>query len=294
MPDQTCLFVAAQHGHASIVEDMLDWWAGWSQYSRIQALRRAAEHWHFGVVNVLLKRESFDQPTLQKALYGAAGLKPLGHYEANYEGVDYAEQHLLIVSLIDAGADPNAYAYDTTPLILTVARNSIFTCALRTLLEKGADPNKSDESGQSALHVLTGRVPINQVGSEPSFLNETAIQLLLQYKASVSQPDSAGECPIHWAAFGFDLRLFRTYLYSHLGPDRDALLRLTNDNGETLLHYAASGCSIEVIEYLLSQGLDVNATNSNGWTPLMYALTPINRDAIGHINTKSIDRKSVV
>ncbi|KAL5349116.1 hypothetical protein ACLOAV_005404 [Pseudogymnoascus australis] len=267
-PYQTCVVVAAMHGHVSIVEDLLDWWNGWSQDLRVEALRSAARQWHFGVVTLLLERESFGQPTLQEALHDATGHKPLlsdEYYNVRPEFL--SKQH---------------------PLIYTVACNANLTGALKTLLEKGADPNKTNGSGKSALHVLTGPVPIRQMGGGPVLLNDTAIHLLLQHKASVSQPDTAGECPIHWAAYGFDLRLFRIYLYSHSGPDRDTLLRSTNNNGETLLHFAAAGCRIEVMEYLLCQGLDVNATNSNGWTPLMCALTPIDRNAVGNTKMKTL------
>lgn len=55
-------------------------------------------------------------------------------------------------------------------------------------------------------------------------------------------------------------------------------MQLTNHNGETLLHFAAAGCCIEVMEFLIVQGLDINAKNSNGWTPLMCALIPIDRN----------------
>ncbi|KFY45182.1 hypothetical protein V494_01107 [Pseudogymnoascus sp. VKM F-4513 (FW-928)] len=283
---QICLVVAASNGHASIVEDLLDLWNGWPLEVKILALRMASSEWQFGVVNLLLKRESFEQSVLQKALHCAADLKPLGHFEAHYEGADYADQQLLIATLIDAGADPNCYVSGTTPLILTVVHNSILTCALKTLLEKGADPNRTDGFGRSALRELTTPVSLDQIGFGLHFVNETAIQFLLQYKASVSLLDSAGECPLHWAAFAFDLRLFRIYLDSQ--PDQDALLRLTNNNGETLLHYAAAGCHIEVIEYLLSRGLDVNAVNSNDWTPLMCALTPIEHHYGGLTNMKEL------
>ncbi|KFY68783.1 hypothetical protein V496_00798 [Pseudogymnoascus sp. VKM F-4515 (FW-2607)] len=243
-PYQTCIVVAAMHGHVSIVEDLLDWWNGWSQDLRVQALRSAARQWHFGATSRCC---------------------------------------LMNTTMLDPNSCPN-----NTPLIYTVACNANLTGALKTLLERGADPNKTNGSGKSALHVLTGPVPIRQMGSGPVLLNDTAIHLLLQHKASVSQPDTAGECPIHWAAYGFDLRLFRIYLYSHSGPDRDTLLRSTNNNGETLLHFAAAGCRIEVMEYLLCQGLDVNATNSNGWTPLMCALTPIDRNAVGDTKIKTL------
>lgn len=282
---RTCLVIAATYGHTSIVEDMLDWWDGWPQDSRIDALRSATGGWHFGVVNLLLKRKSFEQRTLQDMLYSATESK-LTNDNVKCGVVDYADQQLLIASLIDAGADPNYSSYE--PLIYTVAGSAYRTLALKTLLEKGADPNKTNRSGMSALHVLTAPPPARCIGPGPDIPNETAIHLLLRHKASVSQPDKTGECPIHWAAYGFDLRLFRIYLYSHSGPDRDSLLRLTNNNGETLLHYAAAGCRIEVMEYLISQGLDVNATNSNGWTPLMCALTPISRNAVWQTEVKTL------
>jgi ankyrin repeat protein len=281
----TCLVIAASYGHASIVEDMLDWWDGWPQDLRVDALRGATAAWHFGVVNLLLKRESFDQPTLLDMLYSATEARiPDGNVKCG--AVDYTDQQLLIESLIDAGADPNYNSYD--PLIYTVASSAHLTLALKTLLEKGADPNKTTRSGMSALHVLTAPPPARCIGLGPDTPNETAIHLLLLHKASVSQPDKAGECPIHWAAYGFDLRLFRIYLYSCLGPDRASLLRLANNNGETLLHYAAAGCRIEVMEYLISEGLDVNSTNSNGWTPLMCALTPISRNAVWQTEVKTL------
>ena len=287
--EQTCLVMAASDGHASIVDDMLNWWNGWSQDLKITALRLAAMQWHFGVVNLLLKRESFEQSILQGALHSAADHKAMfTDDKPKYEGVEYVNQQLLISLLIDAGADPNSCPHGNTPLIITVASNSNLTGALKTLLEKGADPNKTNGSGLSALHVLTEPVEVRQMGGGPSVINETAIHLLLQYKASVSQPDSAGECPIHWASYGFSLRLFHIYLYSHPGPDQDNLLRSINNNGETLLHFAAAGCRTEVMEYLLSKGLDVNATNSNGWTPLMCALTPIDRSTCWTTNIKTL------
>ncbi|KFY67364.1 hypothetical protein V496_01634 [Pseudogymnoascus sp. VKM F-4515 (FW-2607)] len=287
--EQTCLVMAASEGHASIVDDMLNWWNGWSQDLKITALQLAAMQWHFGVVNLLLKRELFEQSILQDALHSAADHKAMfTDDKPKYEGVEYVNQQLLISLLIDAGADPNSRPHGNTPLIITVASNSNLTGALKALLEKGADPNKTNGSGLSALHVLTDPVEVRQMGGGPSVINETAIHLLLQYKASVSQPDSAGECPIHWASYGFSLRLFHIYLESHPGPDRDTLLRSTNNNGETLLHFAAAGCRTEVMEYLLSKGLDVNATNSNGWTPLMCALTPIDRSTCWTTNIKTL------
>ena len=43
------------------------------------------------------------------------------------------------------------------------------------------------------------------------------------------------------------------------------------------------------MEYLISRGLDVNAKNSNGWTPLMCALTPTSNSPFTYGKTKVIN-----
>ncbi|KAM6486056.1 ankyrin repeat protein [Trichoderma sp. SZMC 28011] len=278
----SCFIMAANHGHAAIVEDLLDWWDGWPHELKYHALHGAALQWRLGVASLLLRRTSFDQSTLQEALRVATYPRALvsdgdnGHREA----IDFLNQQLMVELLIDAGADPNECPNNAPPLIYDVAADANLTGVLKSLLEKGADPNKAERSGKSALHVLAEPVgilgPIHIMGRPmPIMMNETAIRLMLQHKGSVSQPDNAGECPLHRAAYGLDLRLFRLYLSSCPEQSQESLLQLTNHHGETMLHYAAAGCHIEVMEFLIAQGLDINATNSNGWTPLMCALIPI-------------------
>ncbi|RYO92561.1 hypothetical protein DL766_002358 [Monosporascus sp. MC13-8B] len=272
-PYQTCFVVAATHGHASIVEDMLDWWNGWSQELRIEALLWASRRWHFGVVTLLLKRTSFEQPTLQEALHAATNHKFMLSYEFDikYEGIDYLDQQLLIASLIDAGADPNSCP-DNAPLIYTTAHNANLTGALKTLLEKGADPNKTDGSGKSALHVLASPVMIGQLAGGPGLLNETAIHLLLQHKASVSQPDTAVR--------GTEIKTLAQavraayHILSH-GADPS----ITTNEGWTPLHVLALHCDLDVTgkaaelaKHLISRGADPEAR-----APL---LSPGNRQVV--------------
>ncbi|KAK1994858.1 ankyrin repeat protein [Colletotrichum falcatum] len=280
-PFQTCLVVAATSGHAAVVEDLMDLWADWPQQLRTEALLWAARRWHFAVAALLLDRASFKQPTLQEALHAATASRMLlpEEFKVKYEGIDYVNQQQLIALLIDAGADPNSWINNlagfpnNTPLLYTAAHDPNLTGALKTLLEKGADPNKTNGAGKCALHVLA--LPVGSGQASTRFPNETAIRLLLQHGASVSQADNEGESPLHWAAFGLDLRLFRLFLSSPANTAWGSLLQLTTPNGESMLHFAAAGCCIEIMEYLLAQGLDINAKNSNGWTPLMCALTPI-------------------
>jgi ankyrin repeat protein len=191
-----------------------------------------------------------------------------------YDAIDFIQQQSLIALLIEAGADPNSLSSDW-PLIVVAAAHGNTTGALKTLLEKGADPNKTNAQGLSALHLLASPVERQALLSRPTVINDLAIRLLLKHHASAAQPDEMGECPLHWAAFGFDdLHYFHLYLSS--SPDVEAALHLENHAGETLLHFASLGDRLETIEFLISRGLNVNARNSNGWTPLMCALTPGN------------------
>lgn len=109
--------------------------------------------------------------------------------------------------------------------------------------------------------------------SSEAGLHETGIRLLLEHGASLTSTDDSGETPLHTAAYGCNLGLFRFLLSKAIGEDGDALLR-TNSYGESLLHYAAASKNVEVIHFLLSSGrFDVNQPNANGWTPLTCSLT---------------------
>ena len=50
-----------------------------------------------------------------------------------------------------------------------------------------------------------------------------------------------------------------------------SLINVTDDGGVTLLHFAASNSNIVVLEYLISQGADVNVKAQYGETPLHWA-----------------------
>ncbi|KAH6953867.1 ankyrin repeat-containing domain protein [Ilyonectria sp. MPI-CAGE-AT-0026] len=272
---QFCLVQAAMYGQPLTIADLLDWWDGWSPKAREYALRWAAMRWKVYAVELLLSKLSFEQQLLDTALCDASDFKSLMVYETivDYEGVDYFEQQQLIALLVDAGANPNA-TFNQEPLIQSAACSVNLVGALKALLQKGADPNATNQAGDSALHHLGFPVRLHQ-GSPETGLHETGIRLLLEHHASVRQQNKSGETPLHHAAAGSNVRILQLYLSACPIEERDAFMRSKNNHGEMLLHFAAAGCNIEIIEYLLSHGgmeANINDVNSNGWTPLMCAL----------------------
>lgn len=51
-----------------------------------------------------------------------------------------------------------------------------------------------------------------------------------------------------------------------------SLLYMTNEHGEGLLHFAAWGGDVELIEMLINRGLNIDQKTDGGWTPLLYAV----------------------
>lgn len=279
-PYLSCLVKAAAYGQASTVGDLLNWWDGWSSDVQYVALRYAVGRWEPDVVDRLLSKFTYSQHNLTKALHWAADEKIRIDYESHssetYGGNDYLRQQQLIARLIDAGADPNDSSAGQH-LTLKTAVVVSFVGALRTLLEKCSEAKAVDSNGKSALHILGCPVSVSRhdAADTPKQLREEGIRLLLKYGASIYHTDQDDNTPIHYAAYGSDMRILRLYIPESIDRDsHDAICAMKNKHGETLLHWAAAGGKIDILVYLLSRGAAVNETTENGWTPIMCALVP--------------------
>lgn len=154
-----------------------------------------------------------------------------------------------------------------------------------------------DGKGQTVMHKLTSPLPTGNM-TDHATLHSKHLLTPLDYDASVSIGDENGETPLHLASFSFPRETFRLWLSHRRETQYESLLQ-TNNHGESLLHYAAAGGNIEVLQYLLELdvnaskfpegsegisaaamrqireqgGLQVNAASSNGWTPFLCALS---------------------
>jgi ankyrin repeat protein len=102
------------------------------------------------------------------------------------------------------------------------------------------------------------------------------IRLLVDSGVDINARDGMDRTPLWLATLQRDEHIFWTLV--DCGADT-----ATTWNGgmTTLLHTAAmSDCSDNILELLISQGLDINAADSDGSTPLHYAAQRCNVDAI--------------
>jgi ankyrin repeat protein len=220
---------------------------------------------------------------------GGGGLTPL--IFAAREG-DLESSKLLL----DGGADVNGTSeYGWTPL-LTAVNNRNYKLAVY-LLERGANPNLANKGGWTPLYLATdnrniegGDYPVPR----PDLDHLEVIKALLDKGANVNQAVKentltrtiftmqwffeSGATPFIRAAQSSDVELMKLLL------ERGADPKVRTDYGDTALTLAGGigwvdGVTyerspkenFEAVRMLLDLGLDPNASNTEGRTPLMGA-----------------------
>ncbi|KIQ31524.1 ankyrin [Variovorax paradoxus] len=122
---------------------------------------------------------------------------------------------------------------------------------VRTLLQRGFDPNTRDEKGQTGLLIAL---------REPS---PKVIQVLLESpQLNVDIANAKDETPLMLAAIKGQQDLVNQLL------KRDAAV---NKTGWTPLHYAATSGQLTIMKVLLDNYAFIDAQSPNGTTPLMMA-----------------------
>jgi len=151
----------------------------------------------------------------------------------------------LIVTTAFSGANAGAYE----DFFQAVAKDD--DIALRTLLQRGMDPNSRSPEGQTALHLaLRDKSP------------RVAELLWTSPTLDVDAVNTSGETPLMMAA-----------LHGHFGWAQRLIERgaKVHREGWSPLHYAATGPEPRIVALLLDRGAPVNAPSPNRSTPLMMA-----------------------
>jgi ankyrin repeat protein len=180
-----------------------------------------------------------------------------------------ADNHAKARMLLDAGADVNAASQaGRTPLIVAAA-TSQSTEVVQLLLSRGAVINAADSAGVTPFLAATNAD------------NREAAELLL---ARGADPHARAQIPqaataLMGAAMNGNQGLVRSLLarkadVTAVSVERGATVKngLIQFGGVTALHMAITGGNADVVQSLLQAGAPVNAVDTRGMTPLVFAV----------------------
>ena len=125
------------------------------------------------------------------------------------------------------------------------------------LIKYGADINVVDKKGISPLHLAAYK------GQDDN------VEYLLKQKADINKKDILGRIPLTFAIIEGQTNCVQALV------DAGSDLSVTDVNGNTLLHYAlgGKGNSLLYANMLIDKGIELNAVNNEGNTPLMVLAT---------------------
>lgn len=188
--------------------------------------------------------------------------------------------HIEVVNfLLGHGADANA-GDDQGNRALHFAAKACQMDIVETLLAHGADINIKDKDGQTPMDRFAQsscrdeklEKLLREHGAHMSIWGATGLgtyeevaKLLKDNPRLVAAKNHSGQTLLH-VAVGYGHPSIVQFLLNE-GADANA----TDQDGSTPLHSAAMGGHLEIAKLLLDHKADVNATNEDGCTPLHYA-----------------------
>ncbi|KFA48816.1 hypothetical protein S40293_01512 [Stachybotrys chartarum IBT 40293] len=250
--DEPALYLAVLQRNASIVELLVKYQADPDEPTKDPPLLVAAEFGDFEIVKTILSGRRFPkidaEDTRGRTALGAAARN------GDTDMVNY---------LLDHGADVNAWsgvASVCEPLHLAIKRSHQETAI--ELLKAGARPIPASTIELSAFHEACSQ---GLVDAMKAFLEVVDAAELVNLLAGY------GETPLVCAAGNGKPDAVKLLL--DRGADPNFRSQRKNYPGATLLHHAAQGGNVEVMELLMEKvdGASVDICDDSGATPLFFA-----------------------
>ena len=192
--------------------------------------------------------------------------------------------------LIKAGANVKAAnRYGVTPLYLACVNGSAPMIA--KLLDAGADPNAPTTEGETPLMTVarTGSVEAAKVllahGADVNSKEQWRQQTPLMWAAAECHPEVAQELIAHSA----DVNAKQVEWQWERQMTKEPREKWMPLGGLTALHFAARQGCLAGAEVLVKAGAQINATNPNGFSPILLAIINSHYDVAAYLLRQGAD-----
>lgn len=285
---KTALHFAAEHGHEAVVARLLRRGCDpdVTDNSNLTPVLCATANSHWDIVGLLLDtakvdvtRRTRDNATILTAACGSW----------NYTCSESDSAELIIRRLLDSNPDGVNVkgTRDRTPLMCAAAAPR--PAAVKMIMEAGADIHLTDEDGNTVLHIVAGLdvryktviemmkllnggnmnidirgrngVTALMVATEAGDEGLQRLSLLLEMGANVLLKDNKGYTALAYAA-GAGHKLLVTSL----------LRACTVDKNDLAIIIAAGRENIDILQLIISAGVDVETAAGDGTTAIMSAI----------------------
>ena len=179
----------------------------------------------------------------------------------------YAAQNYLctevLQALISHGVDVNTTSKNSVTVLMTACNNGN-TDAIHVLLNAGADANIVDADGDTCLHYAAGNYQCTEV-----------LQAIISHGVDVNATTKENVTALIIACDTKNTDAIPVLLNAGADPN------IADANGYTCLHYAAQSIQCtEILQAIISHGINVNATNKVNVTALEIACQKGNNKTI--------------
>ena len=201
-------------------------------------------------------KDNSNVEVLKKLIASGADIKYKDKYDKTLLHCAALNEHVEILEyVLTLGLDVNVVDNDGWSPLFFAAHSNCNTEILKKLKETGADIHHKLKDKRNILHLAAA---INNI---------SVFEYILNLGFDINTSDDEGATPIFYTvSFNYNVEVLKKIII--MGADWH---HKDNDNC-TILHYAATNEHIEILEYVLSLGLDVNAVNNEGRSPLCYAV----------------------
>ncbi|VDD89908.1 unnamed protein product [Enterobius vermicularis] len=241
---------------------------------KLTLLHHACRYGHSEIVELLVQNganvnsedNNFLTPLHYAARYNAdnSSLK-VENFVGLSDAIDRHRYHPILFELIKNNGKTSAKdKYGRTPLHYAAMEGNIR--AARELITFNADVTAKDRNGMTPLHTAA------------AYGSLLVVRLLVDTGARILDTDSQGNTALHLAAKSGHRKIVQTILEAE--KEQVILLEARNTSGDNVLHVAVDANSIDVVQYLLKCGCDVNGKGAMKNTALHSAASKGYRDIV--------------